>query len=113
MKQHHTARLSWLLMAGCMQSVSPGAWLLLVPPINMNGIVDTTQPLSEWRPARDFETQIDCNAFLQAQQFMVHSAYGPLTSGTAQNPDEIQAVQILNGQCIVRNDPRLQIYPHS
>ena len=74
MKLGDAAALSWLLIAGCMQSVSPGAWLLLVPPITMDGIVDTTQTLSEWRPAWSFGTQVDCIAFLQRQHlwFMVH-----------------------------------------
>jgi hypothetical protein len=31
MRPRHATALSWLLIAGCMQSVSRGAWLLLAP----------------------------------------------------------------------------------
>jgi hypothetical protein len=105
MRPRHAAALSWLLIAGCMQSVSRGAWLLLVPPITMDGIVDNMQPLSEWRQAWNFGTQTDCIAFLQRQQFMIHRAFGPLTSGSAQNADQIQAVPLLSNSSIRRLRP--------
>jgi hypothetical protein len=87
-----------------------GAWLVLVPPITMNGAVDSGQPLSEWRPAWSFGTQIDCEGFLQRQQFEVHAGSGPLTSASAQGVDQILAFQILKGQCVARDDPRLSQY---
>jgi hypothetical protein len=111
MRPRHAAVLTLLLMAGCTaQSVLSGAWLLLVPPITTNGKVDDTQPLSEWREAWSFRTQIDCTAFLQRQQFAVHGIFGPLTSGSAQSFDQIQALEILEGQCVGRNNPRLRQY---
>jgi hypothetical protein len=104
MRPRHAAALSWLLIAGCMQSVACGAWLLLVPPITMDGIVDSTQPLSEWRQAWNFGTQTDCIAFLQRQRFMIHCAFGPLTSGSAQNADQTQRSHYsrihLSGGCV-------------
>jgi hypothetical protein len=113
MKPRHAGALSLLFIAGCAtaaRGIPTGAWLLLVPPITTNGTVDTGQPLSEWRPAWNFGTQTDCNAFLQRQQFVVHAVFGPLTSESAQNLDQIQALQILKGQCVVRDDPRLAKY---
>jgi hypothetical protein len=68
------------------------------------------QPLSEWREAWNFGNQIDCNAFLQRQQFGVHAAFGPLTSASARSFRQIQAFQILKAQCVARDDPRLANY---
>jgi hypothetical protein len=105
MRPRHAAALSWLHIAGCTQSVSRAAWLLLVPAITMDGIVDNTQPLSEWRRAWNFGTQTDCIAFLQRQQFMVHRAFGPLTRSSAQNADQIQVVPLLSNSSIRRLRP--------
>jgi hypothetical protein len=113
MKPRRAAALTLLVIAGCTpagKNVSAGAWLLLVPPITTNGTVDSMQPLSEWREAWNFGNQIDCNAFLQRQQFVVHAAFGPLTGATAQSFEQIQAFQILKGQCVARDDPRLANY---
>ena len=112
MKSRCAAALTLLLIAGCApagQGVSSGAWLLLVPPIAPDGNADTSQPLYKWQDAGDFGTQIDCNASLQRQQFVVNGAFGPVTSASGQVPSP-QALQILKGQCIARDDPRLANY---
>ena len=113
MKPRYAAAPFLLLIAGCAPAahgVSPGAWLLIVPPITTGGTVDSLQPLSEWRNAWNFATQIDCNAFLQRQQFATHAVFGPLTSASARSFDQIQAFQIQKGQCVARDDPRLSDY---
>jgi hypothetical protein len=80
---------------------------VLVPPIAADGTVDTEQPLSKWQDAGNFGTQINCNATLQRQQFAVNGAFEPMTSASAQSIAQIQAFQILKGQCVARDDPRL------
>lgn len=112
-KARHAAALTLLLIAGCTsagQGASSGAWILIVPPITTDSTGDSMQPLSEWREAWNFGNQIDCNAFLQRQQFVVHAVFGPLTSASVQSFEQIQAFQILKGQCVARDEPRLANY---
>jgi hypothetical protein len=107
--------LTLLFIGGCAparEHVSPAAWLLLVPPITTDGIVDAKQPLSEWRPAWNFGNRLDCDTFLQNQQFEVHTRYGPLTTAPGQTLEQIEALQILEGQCVAHDDPRLAYYPN-
>jgi hypothetical protein len=56
---------------------------------------------------RKFRNQIDCNAVLQRQQFAVNGAFGPMTSASAQSIAQTQAFQILKGQRVAGDDPRL------
>jgi hypothetical protein len=76
-------------------------------PVAADGTVDTGQPLSKWQNAGNFGTQINCNTVLQRQQFVVNGAFGPMTSASAQSIAQTQAYQILKGQCVARDDPRL------
>jgi hypothetical protein len=110
MKPGHAAALILLFAAGCTpagQGVSSGAWLLLVPPVAPDGTVDTGQSLCKRQNAGNFGTQINCNAVLQRQQFVVNAAFGPMTSASAQSIAQTQAFQILKGQCVAGDDPRL------
>jgi hypothetical protein len=91
---------------------SSNAWLLLVPPIASDGSADTSQPLYKWQDAGDFETQTDCNALLQRQQFGVSSGIGRLASEGGSGSPSSQAVQLLKAQCVARDDPRLVGQPH-
>jgi hypothetical protein len=110
MKLCYAAVLALLLVLGCAsgpQSASANPWVLLVPPIASNGLVDPGEPLSKWQDAGNFGTQTDCNSLLQRQQFAMQGIYGPMTSASPQNIQAIEALQILKGQCVARDDPRL------
>jgi hypothetical protein len=56
---------------------------------------------------REFRNQIDFNAVLQRRQFVVNGAFGLMASASAQSIAQTQAFQILKGQCVARDDPRL------
>lgn len=110
LKLAYSAALA-LAVVGCApaartNSSSSAAWLLIVPPMTQNGFAAVNEPLSKWHRVDNYASQIDCSDSLANQQFAVHGWYGPIWS--AQTPDEAEAVEVLQGQCIARDDPRLQ-----
>jgi hypothetical protein len=57
------------------------------PSDAIDGIVDTSQPLSKWQDAGNFGSQVDCNALLQWQQFVVQGASGNQRESTKRCPN--------------------------
>jgi len=74
---------------------------MVVPPVNLRGEPIPSQSLSTWQVVERFSGQVDCNAELQRLQFVVHGWYGPI--GAGQNTYQIQAAQILQGQCVFKD----------
>jgi hypothetical protein len=108
MKLWHTSVIGLLLLAGCASagtSGSSGGWNLLVPPITSAGNPALSEPLPKWQIVDNFSDLTDCQSYLSRLQFGVHGQYGPIAN--AQTPNQAQAVQLLNGQCVSITDPRL------
>jgi hypothetical protein len=78
----------------------------MIPPLTTAGSADTDRPLSKWQTIGTLPSLIDCNNWMTRQQFAARARFGPITK--AHGYYEAQAVQILNGQCVSTNDPRLK-----
>ena len=96
-----------IFAAGCASTNgASGGWLLLVPQINQAGYAATELPLSKWQTVGNFASQIDCTTSMQTQQSFAMGQAGPITN--AQNYNQDQALQILNGKCVSIDDPGLK-----
>jgi hypothetical protein len=110
MKHRYTAVMGLLVFAGCASTGSNGSsggWNLLVPPITSAGNPALNEPLPRWQLVDKFSNPTDCQSYMARVQFGMHARFGPITQ--AHTPDEVQAVQILDGQCVSLNDPRLGV----
>jgi hypothetical protein len=90
-----------LVLAGCASIENPnssGSWLLLVPPLTFVGDADIDAPLFKWQSIGRFSNSIDCNSWMARQQFAARAQFGPITN--AHDYYEVEAVQILNAQCV-------------
>lgn len=97
------------MMAACASNqttATAGGWLLLVPQINQAGYAATELPLSKWQTVGNFTSQIDCTSSMQNQQSFAMGQAGPITN--AQNYNQDQALQILNGKCVSADEPGLR-----
>ena len=70
----------------------------MVPPLTPDNHPDTSQPLTKWQKVGTFGSQIDCTSSMQNQQSGVLAVAGPITQ--ADNYNQIQAVEILQGRCV-------------
>jgi hypothetical protein len=103
MKCHYIFVIALLIATGCasQQSVTPGDWLMIVPPLNSNGQPDTSQPLPKWQIIATFASQVDCNTSLNQRKFNLQTWLGPISS--SQNSPQAMAVKVLNGQCVLKD----------
>jgi hypothetical protein len=108
MKLRNSIAIGLLLLAGCASAGnrgSSGGWRLLVPPITSSGDPTVDAPLQKWQLVGKFSNLTDCQSYMTRVQFGMHARFGPITQ--AHTPDEAQAVEILNGQCVSITDSRL------
>jgi hypothetical protein len=98
-----------LVLAGCASTGNPDASparLLILPPLTSAGNADTVAPLYKWQSIGNFSSLIDCNNWMERQQFAARAHFGPITN--AHDYYEADAVKILNAQCVSTSDPRLK-----
>ncbi|MGA2409144.1 MAG: hypothetical protein ABSG46_02000 [Candidatus Binataceae bacterium] len=105
MKASRAAILALLIMNGCAQQQSGPGWNLMVPPLTADGLANTSAPLAQWRSGGNYDSRKTCIASLQQGQFGAGAQFGPITQASSWMEDS--AVQIMSGQCIAANDPRL------
>ena len=101
----HLAMAVLLVASGCAQQQAGPGWNLLVPPLTANGTADTSAPLAQWQSGGNYGTRKTCMASLQQGQFGAGAQFGPITRASSWMEDS--AVQIMSGQCVAADDPRL------
>jgi len=94
-----------LVVSSCAQQQSGPGWNLLVPPLTSDGTADTSAPLGRWQSGGNFGSHKTCMASLQQGQFGAGAQFGPITRASSWMEDS--AVQIMSGQCVAADDPRL------
>jgi hypothetical protein len=97
-----------LILGGCLQGRQGQGWYMMVPPLTKDGFAQTSVSLSQWQNVGSFASHQSCKTVLQQNQFAAGANFGPITQ--AQSWDERNAVQIMSGQCVPSDNPRLA--PH-
>ncbi len=111
MKLCHAAALGLFVLIGCAAPLlgrggpSGPTWLLMASPLTADGAADKDAPLSKWTPSMAYATQADCQAEIANAKSTWEAQNGQLS--IAQTPYQRNALKILNGRCVVSNDPRL------
>jgi len=80
-------------------------WYLVVPPVEQ-GQVKNDAPLSRWNIYAPTETLSDCQHSLILET--KHRERDWLEHETVLSAPPVRVEQILNGQCIASDDPRLK-----
>jgi hypothetical protein len=83
-------------------------WYLMVPPlVNAPYKIDTEAPLASWKLYKKFDSSEDCNKFLSSAQ----ARYKPTAtapSGSIKRGTRAFALQMVFGQCVSSDNPRLK-----
>jgi hypothetical protein len=101
----HVAVAVLLVVSGCAQQQSGPGWNLLVPPLTKDGTADMSAPLAQWQSGGNYGSHKTCTASLQQGQFGAGAQFGPIARASSWMEDS--AVQIMSGQCVAADDPRL------
>jgi len=106
MKAFRAVILALLIANGCAQGQSGPGWNLMVPPLTADGSANQSAPLTQWQNLGNYGHHNTCKTALQQGQFGAGAQFGPITR--AQSAMEDAAVQLMSGQCVAADDPRLQ-----
>jgi len=89
--------MGWLWRASVPVLIS---WLLLMPPVRLDGTVDSKAPLSQWQVLMRFDKRANC----EASRLQSQGPPDPFVKGDSPKAGEFG----LKLRCVANDDPRLK-----